>query len=123
MILPDTSIWIDHLNRGDPRLAALLDDKLVVMHPFVVGEIALGTMPDWDRIMFRLERLPPARKATDLSVIELIRARSLGGSGIGYVDAHLLGSCLIADDTWLWTRDKRLARTAELLGLAAKLHH
>ncbi len=29
MILADTSVWIDNLRRGNPRLASLLRDELI----------------------------------------------------------------------------------------------
>lgn len=42
---------------------------------------------------------------------------SLGGTGIGFVDANLLATAAAADAV-LWTRDKRLAAQAGRLGLA-----
>lgn len=119
MILADTSIWIDHLNHGDPDMQGLLAAGQVVMHPFVIGEIALGSMPEWERVLFRLGNLPFAKKANDKIVIDMIGAKQLAGSVIGYVDAHLLAACLVADDTYLWTRDRRLAAVAGRLGVDA----
>ena len=40
MILADTSIWVDHLRDGDATMTAHLNAGLVLMHPFVVGELA-----------------------------------------------------------------------------------
>ncbi|MDR3474727.1 MAG: VapC toxin family PIN domain ribonuclease [Devosia sp.] len=97
----------------------LLAEGQVLMHPFVVGEVGLGSMQNWDGVMFRLLRLPTARRATDQAIITMIGQRRLQGSGIGYVDAHLLGSCLLAADTFLWTRDRRLANVAARLGVDA----
>ena len=42
MILPDTSVWVDHLRRKDETLQARLNDRSVLVHPFVIGEVALG---------------------------------------------------------------------------------
>jgi len=45
MILADTSVWIDHFRRGNPRLEALLDERAIVIHADVIGEPACGTLP------------------------------------------------------------------------------
>ena len=39
MTLVDTSIWIDHLRRGNFRLADLLGEGHVLCHQFVIGEM------------------------------------------------------------------------------------
>jgi predicted nucleic acid-binding protein len=116
VILVDTSIWIDHLDHGDPTMRQLLDKKEVLIHPFVVGEIALGTLRERDRAMREFGKLPFTYPLDDNDVIEMIVAHRLHGVGIGYVDAHLLASCLVNRRTWLWTRDRRLANLAALLG-------
>jgi predicted nucleic acid-binding protein len=119
VIIADTSVWIDHLHHGDPFMSDLLADGQVLMHPFVVGEVGLGSMQNRDGVMFRLLRLPAVRRASDQAIVTMIGQRRLQGSGIGYVDAHLLGSCLFAADTYLWTRDRRLADVAARLGVDA----
>jgi predicted nucleic acid-binding protein len=119
MILADTTIWVDHLNHGDARLAQLLAGEQIGMHMFVVGELGLGTLPQWERVKFRLMKLPPVRTVGDQSVLTMIETRGLRGSGIGYVDAHLLASCLMGNGIQLWTRDTRLAKAAALLGVSA----
>ena len=119
MILPDTSIWIDHLNHGDADMEVLLNAGQVVVHPFVLGEVALGSMSERARVMFRLGILPAARKASDKVVLEMIDDHQLAGSGIGFVDAHLVASCLISGNAYLWTRDRRLAVVAGRLGIDA----
>ena len=120
MILADSSVWIDHLGRGDPVLQALLDDDRVAMHPFVMGEIALGSLRDRQRVLFRLRRMPQAPVARTDTIVPFIDHHALSGAGIGYVDAHLLASALLAPGTRMWTRDKRLHTAAERLGVAAK---
>ena len=44
MILADTTIWIDHLNHGDLEFERRLNNKEILMHPFIVGELALGPL-------------------------------------------------------------------------------
>lgn len=44
MILADTSVWIAHFRGKESRLAPLLDGEQVVIHPFVIGELALGKL-------------------------------------------------------------------------------
>lgn len=46
MILVDTSVWIDHLHRVEPRLVQALHDDDVGQHPLVVAELALGRIRD-----------------------------------------------------------------------------
>ena len=119
MILADTSIWVDHLSRGDDRLAALLDARDILIHPHVIGEIALGNLRDRAGIMLRLGRLPCAARVQDEEVPAFIERHALFGSGIGLVDAHLLASTLLTPEARLWTRDRRLREAAERLGIAA----
>lgn len=90
------------------------------MHPFVIGEIALGSIKDRDRIIAEMREIDPADIAEHDEVMTLIETRALHGLGIGYVDVHLLASALITPDTWLWTRDKRLEAAATELGVAAR---
>jgi predicted nucleic acid-binding protein len=112
VILVDTSVWVDHLRSGDPELATALADGDVLIHPFVVGELACGNIAKRKEILELLGQLPSAREATHEEVIALIERRRLMGRGIGYVDAHLLAAALLTPSTTLWTRDKRLARIA-----------
>jgi predicted nucleic acid-binding protein len=123
VILVDTSVWIDHLRAGDDALAGLLESERVLTHPFVIGEIALGALRERDRILQALHDLPRASGATDAEVIELVEHNRLFGSGIGYIDAHLLASVRITPGARLWTRDRTLAGVALRLGVAANLPH
>lgn len=112
MILADTSVWINHFRSRHPRMAAALNDGQVVIHPFVIGELAIGNMPNRQSVLLELQTLPTTTAATHRDVLDLIANRRLSGSGIGYVDAHLLASVLISGRTRLWTADKRLAEIA-----------
>jgi hypothetical protein len=119
MILVDTSIWIDHLRAGDPMLARLLDDARVLIHPFIIGEIALGNLRERGVILASLAKLPRVSVATDDEVLRFIAAHSISGLGIGLVDAHLLAAVYLTPDSTLWTRDKKLLAVARPLGIAA----
>lgn len=118
MILVDTSVWVDHLRDGDQELAELLDVGLVLVHPFVVGELALGRFRQRDIILEALLHLPRTVVATDGEVLAFISRQKLFGPGIGYVDVHLLAAVRLTTGSKLWTRDRRLAETAHGLGLA-----
>jgi predicted nucleic acid-binding protein len=118
MILVDTSIWVDHLRRGDASLAALLDEAAVLAHPFVIGEIACGNLMDRERVLGLLRMLPAAVSAEPDEVLAFIGRRKLYAQGIGYVDAHLLASIALTPGSALWTRDKRLLAMAQRLGCA-----
>lgn len=120
MILADSSVWIDHLGRGDAILTSLLHAERIVMHAYVMGEIALGSMRDRQRVLRELRKLPALPLVRPDELLLLIDQHALAGSGIGYVDAHLLASTLLTPGTRLWTRDKRLQSAAERMGVAAK---
>jgi predicted nucleic acid-binding protein len=121
VILVDTSVWVDHLRKGDESLTRLLDAGRVLSHPFVVGEIALGTLRQRSLVLTAMQDLPQALRATDSEVLHFIDEHVLFGAGIGYVDAHLLAATRLTTGAALWTRDKPLLSAANRLGLAARL--
>lgn len=116
MILVDTSVWVDHFRRGDALLARMLDSAGVLTHPFVIGEIACGTLRDRGTTLQLLQDLPAAPVADGNEVLAFIERRRLHGKGIGYVDAHLLACVALTAGAVLWTRDKALRSAAEALG-------
>lgn len=118
MILVDTSVWVEHLRKGTPALAAALQQPRVLTHPFVVGELACGKLKNRDEVLQLLGELPAAPAATDAEALDFIERRALMGRGIGYIDVHLLASVALAGTARLWTRDKRLAAVAKDLELA-----
>ena len=122
MILVDTSVWIDHLRGGDAELVGLLQTMQVLVHPFVVGEMACGNLRNRAEVLKLMGDLPGTAAASDPEVLFFIDQHRLMGRGIGYVDAHLLAAVLLTPPTRLWTRDKRLAAIADELGLAYPLH-
>jgi predicted nucleic acid-binding protein len=117
LILVDTSVWVAHLRAGEAQLAALLETNAVLMHPFVLGEIACGSLADRDMLLELLQQLPQAAVAEAGEVLGYIERQALYGKGIGYVDVHLLASAAIGGAK-LWTRDKRLQTAAAELGCA-----
>ena len=118
MILVDTSVWVDHFRRGSPPLRALLEAGEVVCHPMVIGEIALGHLSRRREVLALLSELPMVVDVAHAEVLHMVDAHALAGSGIGWVDAHLLASALLGV-TPIWTLDRPLATVARRLGAAA----
>jgi len=116
MVLVDTSVWIEHFRRSDPALARRLSEGLVLMHPFVSGELACGNLKDRETILSDLYALPSAVLASNAEATQLIEDWRLWGQGLGWVDVHLLASALLSH-CGFWTTDKRLAHAAAHLGL------
>ena len=121
MILADTSVWIDHFRSENRELRTLLNQGQIVIHPFVVAELALGSLRERTSTLALLDLLPQVRVAQTTEVRLTIETRRLYGLGIGLTDAHLIASVFINPPTLLWTRDKRLRRVAEALGIHASL--
>jgi predicted nucleic acid-binding protein len=120
MILVDSSIWIDHLSGNNLQLTDQLNGSTALMHPFILGEISCGNIKNRATVLQLLGNLALCPSATDDEVMYLIDQKRLMGLGIGFIDAHLLASCLIDHGTLLWTRDKRLAAVAQQLGVNYK---
>lgn len=118
MILVDTSVWVDHLRVVDRQLAGLLLEGSVLCHPFVVGELACGTLRRRGEILALLRHLPEAPVVEHEEALEFLSTHALSGAGLGWVDVHLLASAALASER-LWTRDRRLAAAARRLGVAA----
>ena len=118
MILVDASIWIDHLRTPETLLNVMLEKRQILTHPFVIGEVALGHVQQRERFLGALHLLPRAAEAYNEEVFAFITSQKLFGTGIGYVDAHLLVAARMTPNTSLWTRDKRLLAVAERLNLA-----
>jgi hypothetical protein len=121
LILADTSIWIDHLRSGDEQLRKHLNGGSIVIHPFIIAELALGSLQDRVNTLALLGLLPQVRVAQMNEVRLAIEARRLYSRGIGLVEAHLIASVFINPPTLLWTRDKQLRKVAEDLGIAANI--
>jgi hypothetical protein len=116
--LVDTSVWVDHLRRGNSTLTTLLLDGEVLCHPFVIGELACGNLSKRSETLALLHNLPEAPLAATDDVLTLIDRHRLMGAGLGWVDMHVLAATLLAG-TKLWTLDRPLARAAGRIGLLA----
>ena len=110
---------MDHLRSGDAELGRLLERGEIVSHPFVVAEIALGSLRARGEVMGLLDGLASLPVARVSEVRALVEARRLFGRGIGFIDASLVASCLLAPGTTLWTRDRRLGAVAAELCIGA----
>lgn len=116
MVLVDTSVWVEHLRRGNGGLASLLTESRVLAHPFVVGELACGNLGNRAVILSNLDALPSVVPASREEVMRLVEGRTLWGRGLGWVDMHLLASALLSN-CGFWTLDRRLAQAAREVGL------
>jgi predicted nucleic acid-binding protein len=121
LILADSSVWIEHFRSGNKELHKQLSRGQIVIHPFIIAELALGSLKDRTRTLALLDLLPHVRVAQLNEIRTLIEARRLYGLGIGLTDAHLIASVLINPPTLLWTRDLQLRKVAEALGIHAGL--
>ncbi len=122
MILVDTCVWAEHIRLGNEALANLLNDGLVLIHTFIIGELALGTFKQRQEFLETLEALPQAFVAEHDEVMRLIDQQQLFGRGVGYVDAHLLAAARLTGNTAFWTHDRRLRLAAQHLGLKTGRH-
>ena len=121
MILADTSVWIDHLRSEDKILRQHLNQGQIVIHPFIIAELALGSLKDRTRTLSLLDLLPQVRVAQTNEIRALIETRHLYNRGVGLTDIQLIAAALINPPTLLWTRDKPLRKAAEALGIHARL--
>ncbi len=117
MILIDTSIWIDHFRQANAQLAMRASLAELMQHPFVTGELIVGNLNPWRATVELLRNLPAAEVMTDGDIFDFVEENALMGTGIGFVDVHLLGSCSLGRHS-LWTRNKRLHAQAGRIGIA-----
>jgi predicted nucleic acid-binding protein len=119
VILVDTSIWIDHFRETNPQLSSLLLSGSVSTHELVLEELALGGLHHVTEVSNLLANLPRLPNLRHFEVMHLISSRRLASSGIGVVDARLLGA-VIAHGGQLWTRDSKLRTCAEQADVSYK---
>lgn len=119
MILPDTSIWIEHFRAGIDRVGRLAAQADTLMHPYVLTELSLGSLPDRAMTLRFLRRLLPPVLADEAEIAALIERQKLYSTGLGFVDVHLLASARLTEGCLLWSRDRRLAKAAAELGVAS----
>jgi predicted nucleic acid-binding protein len=114
--LVDTSVWVEHLRRGSPRLRRLLEEGEVLCHPLVLGELACGSLGRREEVLGLLRALPVATAASEEEAHRLVDAHRLHGRGIGWIDVHLIASARLSRAA-LWTLDRRLEREARRVGV------
>ena len=119
MVLVDTSIWVAHLREGNAQLEALLNEGTVVCHPFIISELACGTMRNRVQILSLLQSLPLAETAEHSEVLQFIEHNRLMGKGLGYIDVHLLASAVLTG-VFLWTLDRKLQQSSAKLRIDFK---
>lgn len=113
--LVDTSAWIEHLAKPSERIAALAETDEILVHPFVFGELALGSLKRRTEILDYMRRLEWIVSAGEDEVLDMVERFSLHGRGIGWVDCHLMASARIAGAELL-TLDKNLQAAWRRLG-------
>ena len=87
----------------------------MLAHPFVVGELACGTLRNREEVLTLLQALPEAEVAEHEEVMRVVERERLYGQGLGWIDAHLLASARLSSAA-LWTLDRRFSRIASALG-------
>ncbi len=117
MILADTSLWVDHFHARSREVLDLLLAGQLATHPFVVGELLAGNLPERTRSVRQLLAIPTLAAVEHQEVVELVDRNTLYGRGLSWIDAHLLASCL-ASGTPLLTRDAGLNVAARRVGVA-----
>jgi len=119
MILADTSVWINHFRRTDQQLMLLLQRNQLLMHPFVIGELAMGSLANRRRFLKTLRDFPQSIVISNDKVIVFVELHSLYGLGISLIDAHLFAAVGSDPGVKLWTCDRRLRMASTRLGACA----
>ena len=116
-ILADTNIWCDYFRAGDPTLSGLIEYDFLAMHPLVIGELSVGNLPLRLQTIEDLHAFPSLKPASFRETHILLEEHQLWGKGLQWNDLLILASVITTPGTLLWTRDKRLAKTAEFLAV------
>ena len=117
MVLVDTSVWVAHLRRGDPRLETLLLDGEVACHPFIIGELACGAVKNRREVLALLQALPATRVAEPDELLLFVERQRLVRWKLGLIDAHLLAAARLTQ-TPLWTFERGVRAAAAALNIA-----
>jgi hypothetical protein len=119
MILVDTSVWVSHLREGNSKLEQYLNKGEIVTHPFVIGELACGSIKNRNEILSLLDALPKTEILTDEEVMLFIEKNNLMGKGLGLIDIHLLASAILSEAA-IWTLDAKLKQEAHTFGISCE---
>ena len=121
MVLVDTSVWISHLRHNNSRLQKLLMEGKVVCHSFIIGELACGNINNRNEIISLMQSLPMLEVVEHEELLLFIEHNKIMGSGLGFVDVHLLASAMLTGIP-LWTQDKKLKRACSMLSIDFSTH-
>ncbi len=91
MILVDTSVWVDHLRAGDAALGERLNRSQVLIHPFVLGELACCNLHNRGEELQLLKALPQAIVARDEEALSFIERNAL--MGVDVQNSKKPGTC------------------------------
>lgn len=116
MVIVDTSVWIDYFRHGSGRLAGLLSENTILIHAFVVDELALGNLKNRSDVLQLLEKLPKSVHASNEEVLYFVEKERLYGKGLGFIDVHLLASARLSRAR-LWSMDRALVKQAHAMDL------
>jgi predicted nucleic acid-binding protein len=123
VVLVDTSVWIRFLAGTEPyasELDRLLSNDEVLGHDFVYGELLIGDRGGRAKLLAAYKAMRQMASVANPEVAEFVRHRKINGRGIGWIDAHLLASAVVAHAT-LWTADRPLAVVAQDIGVGHQL--
>lgn len=116
-VLADTNIWCHFFRQGEPTLSKLIEHDFLTIHPLVIGELSVGTLPSRQQTIKDLRAFPALRPATYQETHHLIEENKLWGKGLQWNDLAILASVVASSDSLLWTADKRLAEAASHFGV------
>ncbi len=97
MILFDTSVWIRHFRAPECKLIDALEDGTALTHECVVGELAVGRIPNLKSTLQDLLHLPFAPNVPFEELLGLLQRRKLISKGLSWIDIHLIAGALAAD--------------------------
>lgn len=113
VVLADTSIWCQYFRAGQKNLSALIEHDFLAIHPLVIGELSVGSLPRRKHTLKDLRAFRPVKPASFSETHHLIEQNCLWGMGLQWNDLAILASVVASGDVLLWTDDKRLAAAAE----------
>mgnify|MGYP002780555591 CR=1 FL=1 len=116
-VLVDTSVWVQHFRAAVPELVALAAAGEVVTHSVVVGELAVGGLPNRPQTLADLRNLIRVEECTPDDALDFLERHRLFGLGLSWGDVQLLAAADL-NGVPLWTLDKRLDEQARALCLA-----
>ena len=116
MILADTSLWVQFFRRGVPEFSIALEEGRILIHPIVLGELAMGNLANRKQTLAALRNLPCTKVGTAEECLQFLETHSLYGRGIGWNDLQLLAAARLSNLP-LWSFDTRLNAAASELGI------